>query len=340
MRRDRTGGRYADVPGDIPAREWLQITGRVIREFGRHDMTVRAAAISFFGLFSIFSAVGAFVAFYGMFANPYAIVEHMQALSGFVPADVVVSLIGQMRDVSKGSSPVLVSVGSFSLVAAVWSAQQGVAALMIALNVAYLETMPHGPWMHALKSLLMAIGIIIGLLIASVLVIGLPLVAQSMSGWFWLVTLVRIGSMAVAGLILLFGLTALYRWVPDRRPPRWHWVGAGAVLIVGFWSVGSILFSVFLAFSNSYTVMYGSLGAVVTLLTLTYVTVITVLVGAELNAQLEYHTTRDTTVHEARPMGQRGAYVADHVAAGKKRADTTIDRNDQATDGDRLRRRP
>lgn len=319
MCRDRSTGRYADVPGDITARGWLEIARRVVREFSRHDMTVRAAAVSFFGLFAIFPALGAFVAFYGIFADPHTIVENMQTLSGFVPADVVVTLIGQMQDVAKGSLPVLIFGGTFSLIVSIWSAQQGVAALMIALNTAYLETMPHGPWMHALKSLFMAIGLIVGLVIASLLVIGLPLVAQSIGGWFWVVVLVRIGSMALAGLILLFGLTALYRWVPDRRPPRWRWVGTGAVLVVGFWAVGSILLSVFLAFSNSYTVMYGSLGTVVTLLTLTYVTVITVLVGAEFNAQMEHQTACDTTVNEARPMGQRGAYVADHVAGDRSR---------------------
>lgn len=304
----------ADVPAEIPARGWLAIVSRVIREFGRHDMTVRAAAVSFFGLFAIFSAIGAFVAFYGLIANPQTIVDNMQALSGFVPADVVVTLIGQMQDVATGAPTTLIAAGAFSLLVSIWSAQQGVAALMIALNVAYLETMPHGPWMHALKALGLALGVIVGLSIVGILVIGLPLVAQSMGAQPWAVVLVRIGSMALAGLMLLFGLTGLYRWAPDRRPPRWRWVGTGATLIVGFWTVGSIAFSVVLAFSHSYTVMYGSLGAVVTLLTLTYATVVTVLVGAEFNAQLEYHTAEDTTVNEPRPMGERGAYVADHVA--------------------------
>lgn len=313
-RRRRRRHRHARVPGEIPARGWLAIGRRVLREFGRHDMTVRAAAVSFFGLFAIFPAVSAFVALYGLFADPQTIVANMQALSGFVPADVVITLIDQMQAVATRSVPTLIAAAAFSLVVAIWSAQQGVAALMIALNVAYLEKMPHGPLLHALKSLFMAIGVIVGLIFAGILVIGLPLVAWGLGGGFWIVTLVRIVSMALAGLILLFGLTGVYRWVPDRRPPRWRWVGTGAVLVVGFWTVGSIMFSVFLAYSHSYTVMYGSLGAVVTLLTLTYVTVMTVLAGAELNAQLEHHTSYDTTVDAPRPMGRRGAYVADHVA--------------------------
>lgn len=305
--------RYADRPGDISVRGWFDISRRALHAFGRHDMTVRAAAVSFFGLFAIFPAVGAFVALYGLFANPQTIVTDMQALSGFVPADVVVTLIGQMQDVATQSLPTLIFAGTFSLVVAIWSAQQGVATLMIALNTAYLEVMPHGPWLHALKSLFMAIEVIVGLVIAGMLVIGLPLVAQAAGGW-WLVLLVRIGGTALAGVILLLGLTALYRWVPDRRPPRWRWVVTGAALVVGFWTVGSIMMSVLLAFSHSYTVMYGSLSAVVMLLTLTYVVVVSLLLGAEFNAQMEYHTACDTTLGEPRSRGRRGAYVADHVA--------------------------
>lgn len=305
---------YANTPNGISARGWLAILKRVIREFGRHDMTVRAAAVSFFGLFAIFPAIGAFVAFYGVFADPQTIVQNMQALSGFVPADVVVTLVGQMQDVAKGATATLIFIGTFSLVVSVWSAQQGIAALMIALNIAYLETMPHEPWLHVLKSLFLALSVIVGLIVVGILVIGLPLVTQSAASWPGWVVLVRIASMALAGLILLLGLTGLYRWVPDRRPPRWCWAGTGAALVVGFWTVGSITLSVVLAFTHSYAVMYGSLAAVVTLLTLTYVTVVTVLVGAELNAQLEYHMIGDTTVDAPRARGERGAYVADHVA--------------------------
>lgn len=315
----RTHGRHARNPGDIPARGWLEILRRVSREFGRHDMTVRAAAVSFFALFAIFPAVGAFVAFYGLFANPHTIVSNMQTLSGFVPADVVITLIDQMQALSEHAAPMLISIGISSLIVSIWSAQQGVAALMIALDIAYVENVPRSPFLHALKALFIALGVILGLLVAGVLAIGLPLLAQGLGGQIWLVALVRIGGMALAGLILLLGLTSLYRWVPDRRPPRWRWAGTGAAFVVGFWTVASILFSVFLAYSNSYALMYGSLSAVLLLLTLTYVTVITVLVGAEINAQMEYHTIQDTTINEPRPMGQRGAYVADHVAGDKTR---------------------
>ncbi len=320
-RSEPPSGRHANVPHEIPARGWLEIFKRVGREFGRNETTITAAGISFFALFALFPAIAAFVAFYGLFANPQTVVDNMQAITGFVPADVVATLLEQMLDLAGRSKTALVAAGTFSLVVSLWSAQQGVAALLIALNAAYRENMPHGPLRHLLRSLYTAVSVITGLTLIATLAIGLPLVVEALGGNFWTVTLVRVASMALGGLCLLFGLAGLYRWVPHRRPPQWRWVGAGAAVVVAFWTVSSILFSVFLAYSGTYTAMYGSLSAVVILLTLTYVTVITVLVGAELNAQMEYHTTRDTTVAEPRPMGKRGAYVADHVAEDGRAVD-------------------
>ncbi|MES1941322.1 ribonuclease BN [Salinisphaera sp. T5B8] len=315
--RSQTGPRNARGPVQIGWRGWWAIVRRVSREFNRHDMTITAAGVSFLALFAVFSALAAFVALYGLIADPRAMVQDMRALQGFVPADVVLSLVDQMRSVSSRSLPKLVAAGVFSLVVAVWCAQQGVAALLLALNTAYHEDSKRGTWWRLLKSLLVAIAVIIGLTITAVLAIGLP-VAASRLGWsLWQVEAVRAAGMAVGGLILLFGLAALYRWAPDRRPPRWRWVGAGAAVVVTFWTVGSLLFSWFMAYSNSYTALYGSLSAVVILLTLIYVTVVTVLVGAEFNAQMEYEVAEDTTVHAPRPAGERGAHVADHSARSR-----------------------
>ena len=304
-------------PVQIGWRGWWQIVRRVSREFSRHDMTITAAGVSFLALFAVFSALAAFVAFYGLIADPQAMVKDMQALRGFVPADVVLSLVDQMQSVSSRSLAKLVAAGLFSLVVAIWCAQQGVAALLLALNTAYHEDSERGTWWRLFKSLFVAIGVIAGLMFTAILAIGLPVTASRLGWSLWQVEAVRAAGMAVGGLILLFGLAALYRWAPDRRPPRWRWGGAGASVVVAFWTVGSLAFSWFMAYSNSYTALYGSLSAVVMLLTLIYVTVVTVLVGAEFNAQMEYQVEEDTTVHAPRPAGQRGAHMADHSARSR-----------------------
>lgn len=281
--------RRTQWPSDISARDWLSILSGVARGMGRHQVSTDAAAISFLALFAIFSAVSAFVAFYGLLADPTFVVRQMHALAGFVPADVVIRMIGQMKTVATRNAPTLWVAGTFSAAVSIWCAQQGVAALMVSLNAAYRQSIAVGGWRHIVRSLGLALAVITGLVFVSVLAIGLPIAAQVIWGDLWLAECARALGMVLGGLLLFFGLAALYRWVPDRPTPRWRWVRVGAGLVVAFWTIASILFSVFLAYSNSYSAMYGSLSGVVLLLTLTYVTVLTVLVGAEFNAQLEAH---------------------------------------------------
>lgn len=289
---ERHARTYSQWPSDIPASGWWSIMRGVGRGLGRHQLSTDAAAISFLALFAIFSAVAAFVAFYGLFSDPTLVVKDMEALSGFVPADVVLSMIGQMKKVAMHATSTLWAAGIFSAVVAIWCAQQGVGALMVALNAAYRQSLPVGSWSHIWRSLSMAMAVILGLCVVSILAIGLPAMAQALGAHLWLSELVRAVGMVLGGLVLFFGLALLYRWVPDREtPPRWRWVRLGAGVVVLFWTIASILFSVFLAYSDSYTAMYGSLSGVVLLLTLTYVTVLTVLVGAEFNAQLEAEAT-------------------------------------------------
>ncbi|MDA3920849.1 MAG: YihY/virulence factor BrkB family protein [Salinisphaera sp.] len=276
-------------PAEIGWRDWLSVLGRVGHGVRRHEVSMDAAAISFLALFAIFSAVSAFVAFYGLFSNPGTVVTDMKALQGFVPADVVVSLIGNMQSVSLRPTATLWGAGIFSAFISIWCAQQGIDALMVAFNMAYEQTIDRSGYGHLLHSLALALAVICGLAVAACLAIGLPVFARMAGDSLVVAEVVRAIGMTVAGLLLFFGLAALYRFIPDRRPPRWRWVRFGAGIVVAFWAIASILFSVLLSYSNSYTTMYGSLSAVVLLLTLTYVTVATVLVGVEFNAQIEAH---------------------------------------------------
>lgn len=276
-------------PAEIGWRGWLSVLGRVGRGMRRHEVSMDAAAISFLAMFAVFSAISAFVAFYGLFSDPNTVVQDMKALKGFVPADVVLTMIGNMHSVALNSPTTLWAAGTFSTFIAVWCAQQGTDALMVTFNMAYDQPIDRRGINHLLCSLGLALAVICGLSVAACLAIGLPVYAR-MSGESLLVAeCARVMGMSVAGLVLFFGLAALYRWIPQRRPPRWRWVRFGAGIVVAFWAIASLLFSMFISYSDSYTAMYGSLSAVVLLLTLIYVTVVTVLVGAEFNAQMEAH---------------------------------------------------
>jgi membrane protein len=112
-------------------------------------------------------------------------------------------------------------------------------------------------------------------------------------------------------LLMLGGLAVLYRYGPDRDEPKWSWASPGAVLATALWLAGSVLFAVYTANFGKYNETYGSLGAVVVVMLWLYISALAVLLGAELNAELERQTAKDTTKGGPQPMGRRRATAAD-----------------------------
>ena len=275
---DGTRGRMAESPTDIPLLGWKDIFLRVFREFGENNLSIIAAGVSFFGLMAVFPA------------------------------------IDQMRQVAGRSSATLGTAALFSTAVALWSARKGTTALMVSLNVVYGERESRGFIRKTGVSVLLTVAIIAGLMAVALLAVGVPIALEAVALPEWQLATLRGLSMAAAGLTLTFGIAGLYRWAPSRRSPRWRWVAVGSVMVTLFWVLGSILFTFYVATSDNYSATYGSLGAVVILLTWMYITVLIMLVGGEVNAQQEFQTLADTTVRGPQPQGERGAFVADHVA--------------------------
>jgi len=115
----------------------------------------------------------------------------------------------------------------------------------------------------------------------------------------------------LVALLIFAALAVVYRYAPDRENPEWRWVSWGAVVAAALWLLASIGFSVYVSLLGSYNETYGSLGAIVVLLLWLYLSAFAILVGAELNAEMERQTARDTTTGADRPMGERDAYAAD-----------------------------
>ena len=311
---DGTRGRRAEHPAQIPLMGWKDVFVRVGREFGENNLSIIAAGVSFYGLLAIFPAIAAFVALYGLFQDPQAVVDQINALAGVIPADVVSTLTGQMTQVAARSDATLGTAALFSLAVAIWSARKGTTALMVSLNVVYAERETRGFFVKIIVSLALTLAIIAGLILVALLAVGLPLTLEALNLRGWPLFAGRAAALTGAGLLLMFGFACLYRWAPSRRPPQWRWVGVGAALVTIFGALGSLAFSVYVATSDTYSATYGSLGAVIILLTWMYITVLIILIGGEVNAQLEFQTAADTTASKARPLGERGAFVADNVA--------------------------
>src|SRR5262249_35180159 len=111
------------------------------------------------------------------------------------------------------------------------------------------------------------------------------------------------------------GIALIYRFGPSREKAQGRWVSWGSALAALSWLAGSMLFSWYAANFGSYNATYGSLGAVIGFMTWIWLSTVVILLGAEINAEMEHQTTRDTTTGAPRPMGERGAVMADTVGA-------------------------
>ncbi|MBL26525.1 MAG: ribonuclease BN [Rhodospirillaceae bacterium] len=307
-------GRDASTPLAFPRRGWWQVLRRVYRENSADNLSVVAAGVAFYFFLAVFPGIAAFVTVYGLVADPAGVEAQIAPMRSVVPAEAYGILADQLKEAAQATGSDLTIGLLVSLGLALWSATKGSRALLTALDIAYEERDRRG----FLKQNLMAIAftlaaILVGLL-ALALIAVLPAVAALLGRAFPVdgVVLWLRWPLVAAVMILAFG--ALYRYGPSRRAPRLQWVTPGAILAVALWLAGSWLFSFYVSHFGSYNETFGSLGAVVVLLFWFYLSAYVVCLGAEFNSELEHQTSRDSTVGPDRPIGGRGAYVADHTA--------------------------
>jgi membrane protein len=311
-------GRTARRPHHIPWLGWKDVLYRVKDEIGQDRIGTVAAGTTFFILLSLVPALAALVSLYGLVADPATIGGHLAAMRGYVPPALIELLEGELRRLTGNQNSTLGIGFAIGVLIALWSANSGMKALFDALNVAYGETEKRGFFRLLVVSVSFTLGAIVFFTVALNVMIGVPLVIGFLHlgpiGDVLVVVLPALLMFAVA----ISGLAVLYRFGPSRAKPKWRWVTLGSVVAAVLWLMGSILFSWYVSNWSNYSATYGSLGAIVGVMMWIYLSMWVVLIGAELNAELEHQTAQDTTVGPDRPLGERGASMADHV--GKARA--------------------
>ncbi|MDB5374358.1 MAG: hypothetical protein JWP04_3000 [Belnapia sp.] len=309
-------GRGAATPSEIPVRGWWDILKRTAGQVSDDRVLTEAAGITFFTLLALFPAIGALISIYGLFADPATISEHLAAMAVVVP-DGGMQIIDEQvkRLVSKGDTSL--GIGAvIGLATSLWSANQAMKALVDALNIVYEEKERRGFLLRTVVTLAFTLGGIVFILLAMAGVVVLPLALQFLGigseGGIGLV--LSLARWPVLVLVIGLFLAVIYRYGPSRDRAQWRWVSwgsaAAAISFLGF----SLGFSYYVANFGNYNETYGSLGAVVGFMTWTWLSATVVLVGAELDAEMEHQTARDTTSGPARPRGNRGARMADTVA--------------------------
>ena len=234
-------------------------------------------------------------------------------LAGIFPQGAVDILREQIGRLTAGSGAKLGFGFIFGLAVALWSANAGMKAIMDALNVVYEEKEKRGFIKLNLVSLAFTIAAIVSVLLALGAVVVLP-VALSYLGLQNLTGLLfRLARWPLLLLIVIFGLAVLYRYGPSRREPRWQWISVGSAFAAVAWLISSALLSWYLASFADYNATYGSLGAGIGMMMWMWISAIVILFGAQLNSEIEHQTARDSTVQGEKPLGARGAVMADTV---------------------------
>lgn len=304
-------GRQATTPSEIPARGWRDIFWRIFDKFTRDRVMLIAGGVTFYALLAIFPALAAFVSLFGLFADPRRITGLLDSLASILPDTALALLQTQLATLVSQPGGTLTLGVIVSLSIAFWSVNGGIKAVIEALNIAYEETEKRSFLRLTYVSFLFSLGAMAG---AAIVVIAIGVIPAAIAllpiGTFgeWLIRVLR-----WIALLLLFAssLAALYRHGPSRARPRWRWVTWGSALTTLVWLLTAIAFSSYLENFTDYNATYGTLGALVGLLLWIWVSAIILIIGAELNAEMEHQTARDTTLAPEKPMGQRGAVMAD-----------------------------
>ena len=310
-------GREAVSPFEIPLSGWKDIAWRTYEEIGNDRLLAVAAGVVFYGLLALFPAITALVSSYALFAEAATIGKHLAFAAALMPAGafgIVEEQIARITQTGGGGLSVAFIVG---LLVAIWSANAGMKAMIDALNVVYDEEEKRSFVRLNLISLAMTLALLSFLLVAVGAVIVLPLVFAwlGMEGSAeWALALLRWPAIM---LVISVGLAMLYRFGPSRQDAQWRWLSVGAVVATLLWVAGSALFSWYLSNFANYNETYGTLGAGIGLMMWLWLTSIAILVGAEINAEIEHQTAQDTTTGAKKPLGARGAAMADSVGTAK-----------------------
>lgn len=306
-------GRTASSPGEIPPRGWWDIVMRTKDDVSRDNLSLIAAGAAFYAFLAIPSAITALVSFYGLMFDPNGVQRQVEALHGLLPDDAIKLLSDQLHNLAAHSNSTLGAGLVMSLALALWSARSGISSMITALNIVYGEVEKRGYLKLQLAALGLTAGAVISALVALALIAVLPAVLSIVLLGGSGKTIAALIRWPILIVLVIVALAAIYRFAPSREEPKWRWVSWGAVAATILWIVASVLFSIYVGRFATYDKSYGSLGAVVVLLMWLYLSAFVVLFGAQLNAEIEHQTARDSTTGSWRPLGQRGALMADTV---------------------------
>ncbi len=312
-RKNNERGRAADSPAEIPPAGWKDILLRVYANISEHRVTALAAGITYYSLFAIFPAIAAFVALYGLFADPSTIARHLDELNGLLPGGAVDVVREQLTRLTQKGAQSLGATFIIGLAISLWSANAAMKSLFDTLNIVYQEKEKRSFIKLNAISLCFTLGGVLFIAIALACTVVVPVVLNYVGLSNASDLLLRLGRWPAMFIILTLGLSLIYRYGPSREAAKWRWITYGSAIASLLWLAASGLFSWYAANFGKFDETYGSLGAVIGFMTWLWISALVILLGAEIDAEAEHQTAKDTTTGPGKQMGARGAKMADSI---------------------------
>jgi membrane protein len=312
-RRDR--GRGANRPGEIPPLGWKDILIRAYRSISEDRVTQLAAGVTYYVLLALFPSIAALVSIYGLVADPNDIGAQLAALAGTIPRAAIDLISDQLHRLTSQDQNALSLAFFAGLLMSLWSANAAISALFSALNVVYGETEKRGFVKLTLLSLAFTAGLVLFMALAMIAIVVIPALLDLMHFGRASELILNIARWPAMLAIVVLALAVVYRYGPCRADARWRWITWGSLAAAVLWLIVSMLFSWYASNFGNYDKTYGSLGAVIAFMVWSWLSAVIVLMGGELNAEIEHQTARDSTTGPPKPLGARGARMADTIGA-------------------------
>ena len=289
-------GAGADKPAEVPAPGWWAVLKRTWAESSKDNVNLIAAGVAFYSFLAFVPLLAALVLTYGLVAEPASVVQHMQQLASVMPADAAKLIGEQLMSTVKGAGTQKGFGLLLAILLSIYGAMRGASSIILALNIVYNVEEDRG----FIRTTLLAVAITLGAMIA----LGAGIVAISAMGYLEhllpfsspaIHLLLKILSWIAAAAAVSLLLAALYRYAPNRPNTKWRWLTPGSIVATVLWIAATLGFGFYVSNFGNYNATYGSLGAVVVFLTWLYLTGYILLMGGELNSELEKQTDRKTT---------------------------------------------
>lgn len=274
-------------PKKIKGSGWKQIMLRVKDRIEEDNLTIVGAGVAFYAFLAIFPAIMALLSIYGLAVDPQQAEQQISRLSGMMPEEAFSVINERVENFLSTSGSALGWGTALGILISLWSANAGTKSLFKGIDIAYETKNERGFIKQNALTLLFTLGAIVTLLISMALIVifpaivntfGLPGNIESLVSWLrWPL---------LAGIVI-FVISLIYKYAPDRKTPKFKWVLVGASLATVLWLIASLGFSFYVSNFGNYGEMYGSISAVVILLLWLFLTSFIILLGAEVNSATE-----------------------------------------------------